>query len=281
VQRDTDHDGILNGVDRCPSDAGPAANEGCPDTDFDGDGVIDRLDKCPERAGVADNAGCPDYDSDGDNIPDRLDKCPNEPGPAAGGGCPPRDADKDGVPDNVDRCPTVKGVPENDGCPDIDSDGDGIIDRLDRCPFEAEVYNGVADEDGCPDDGAALAEIGSGQVAIFEPLQFDKVRGGEKLSPRSERVVAAVGALLKVHTEVKRIRVDGHTDNRGGSVQNLDLSLARAQMVRRYLIEHFNLDPRRVAAQGFGATRPLADNATAAGRARNRRIEFTIVEGAK
>ncbi len=281
ASRDNDHDGVLNGADQCPNDVGPSANEGCPDADFDGDGVVDRLDKCPERPGIVENKGCPDYDSDGDNIPDRLDRCPKEPGPLLGAGCPAKDSDGDGVPDAVDRCPDMKGVPQNDGCADIDSDGDGVVDRLDKCPFEAEVYNGLADEDGCPDQGAALAAVVPGQIAIFEPLQFDKLARGEKLSGRSLQVLAAVGQLLKVHPELHRVRVDGHTDNKGSAIDNLDLSLARAQLVRRYLVDNHKIDGKRLTAQGFGGARPLGDNTTPQGRARNRRVEFTIVEESK
>jgi outer membrane protein OmpA-like peptidoglycan-associated protein len=278
AEEDSDHDGILNQVDRCPNEPGPAENEGCPDLDSDSDGIIDRLDRCPDRAGVPINGGCPDYDTDGDNVPDRLDKCPNERGSPAFGGCPQLDTDKDGVPDTVDRCPDKPGPVENDGCPDIDSDGDGLVDRLDKCPFDAEVYNGVTDEDGCPDVGPELAAVTNGQITIFEPIVFIIDGGVEKPSGRSLKIIAAVGALLKAHTEIKRLRVDGHTDNRGGALLNLELSLKRAQSVRRVLVERWKIDPKRVTAQGFGPDRPLDDNTTEKGRARNRRIEFTILE---
>ena len=278
AERDDDHDGTLNAIDRCVREAGPKENEGCPDGDLDADGVLDRLDRCPDRAGIADNAGCPDYDTDGDNIPDRLDRCPKERGFAVSQGCPAQDSDHDGVPDTIDRCPTLAGVAQNDGCPDTDSDGDGLVDRLDKCPFDAEVYNGVTDDDGCPDAGVALAEVVTGQIAIFEPLVFEKDGKGEKLSARSQLVLSAVAALMKVHTGIVRVRVDGHTDNRGGAVENLDLSLLRAQLVRRVLVERWKIDPKRLTAQGFGGNRPLVDNATLPGRNRNRRIEFTIVE---
>ena len=88
-------------------------------------------------------------------------------------------------------------LPENDGCADIDSDGDGVVDRVDRCPFEPEVYNGVADDDGCPDDGAALAQLVPGQIAIFEPLRFDKAGSAEKLSAHSLLVLSAVAPCAR------------------------------------------------------------------------------------
>ena len=280
AERDDDGDGVLNVEDRCVREPGPAENGGCPDYDTDGDGVLDRSDRCPARVGLRENAGCPDYDTDGDNIPDRLDRCPKEPGPIALAGCPPKDADHDGVPDATDRCPDRPGVAENDGCPDVDSDGDGLVDRLDKCPFDPEVYNGVSDEDGCPDEGVALAALAAGQIAVFEPIAFERDAEGERLTARALQVVAAVAGLLRAHGEVTRVRVDGHTDNRGDAVDNLDLSLQHAQLVRRVLVEKHRIDPKRVAAQGFGGNRPVADNATPQGRARNRRIEITLVEEA-
>jgi outer membrane protein OmpA-like peptidoglycan-associated protein len=114
---DRDGDGIPNEQDKCPDEAGPRENQGCPDKDSDGDGIIDRLDKCPNEAGPKENGGCPDKDTDGDGIVDRLDKCPTEAGPKENDGCPDTDQDKDGVVDRLDKCPTEPGPPENNGCP--------------------------------------------------------------------------------------------------------------------------------------------------------------------
>mgnify|MGYP000721095769 CR=1 FL=1 len=107
-RKDRDADGVFGDDDRCPEEAGPAENNGCPDTDEDNDGIVDRLDKCQDQAGPPENNGCPDVDTDKDGVVDRLDKCVDKPGPKA-----------------------------NDGCPEADEDGDGIIDRLDKCPKEA------------------------------------------------------------------------------------------------------------------------------------------------
>ena len=281
AERDTDHDGLLNGVDQCANEAGPLANQGCPDSDLDGDGVLDRFDRCPERVGVADNEGCPDLDSDGDNVPDRLDRCPERPGTRATQGCPVDDADGDGVPDAKDRCRDRPGTVENDGCPDQDSDGDGLVDRLDKCPFEAESYNGISDDDGCPDAGAALAELGPGQISLFGTISFERKNAEERLTPASLPTLAAVGALLNAHRELRQVRIDGHTDDRGSAIDNLELSLVRAKIVRHHLLDVLKVDAARVSAQGFGGDRPLGDNATPQGRARNRRIEITILEVVK
>jgi outer membrane protein OmpA-like peptidoglycan-associated protein len=124
--------------------AAPAAPP--PSADADNDGVPDDQDKCPTEAGPPENQGCPIKaevkDRDNDGVPDDQDQCPDEPGPATTQGCP--DADNDGVVDKDDKCPNLPGSKEHQGCPD--SDGDGIFDDVDKCPNEA----GPAENQGCP-----------------------------------------------------------------------------------------------------------------------------------
>jgi len=127
LAKDTDNDGIPDDKDKCPTQAGPKENGGCPDKDSDGDGVVDRKDKCPDKAGPPERDGCPEEDKDHDGIVDEKDKCPDEP------------EDKDGFEDD-------------DGCPDPDNDKDGIVDEKDKCPNDPETKNGYQDEDGCPDE---------------------------------------------------------------------------------------------------------------------------------
>lgn len=86
---DDDGDGVANGQDRCPREAGIAANGGCPAKDSDGDGVADHEDRCADVKGTAEHQGCPPPDSDGDGVLDADDKCPNQPGVPAEQGCPP------------------------------------------------------------------------------------------------------------------------------------------------------------------------------------------------
>ena len=87
--------------------------------DTDNDGIIDSLDKCPTIPGLTKYEGCPVPDTDKDGINDEEDKCPTEAGPASNQGCPFKDTDGDGIIDEQDKCPTVAGVRENDGCPAI------------------------------------------------------------------------------------------------------------------------------------------------------------------
>lgn len=122
--------------------------------DTDSDGVVDSLDKCPTVPGVAKYQGCPVPDTDKDGVNDEQDKCPTVPGLAKYAGCPVPDTDKDGVNDEQDKCPTVPGLAKYAGCPIPDTDGDGVNDEQDKCPNEA----GVASNYGCPDMTPVLNE---------------------------------------------------------------------------------------------------------------------------
>jgi outer membrane protein OmpA-like peptidoglycan-associated protein len=273
---DSDGDEIVDRIDRCPLEPGPPENQGCPWPDSDGDGVPDKDDLCPKQPGPRENLGCPDKDSDGDGLVDRLDKCPKQAGPKENQGCPWPDRDGDGIPDKDDKCPTVFGVKENQGCPEVDTDGDGIIDRLDKCPFEKENFNGFEDEDGCPDKGPELAVLTEKSIQIKQVVQFETKKA--KILPKSYRLLAAVAAILTLHPEITKIRIEGHTDTQGGHSFNVKLSQARADAVRDHLINMNGIDGSRLEAQGFAYDRPIADNKHSAGRAKNRRVEFNIVD---
>lgn len=144
---DRDGDGIADEADQCPRAAGPAETKGCPPGDRDGDGVKDNEDKCPEVKGAAGNSGCAWPDGDGDGTRDTEDLCPAEAGLRRFKGCPDRDGDKDGLRDFEDKCPAQPGTKEYAGCPVADSDGDGVPNSTDKCP----AVKGVAEAAGCPD----------------------------------------------------------------------------------------------------------------------------------
>jgi chemotaxis protein MotB len=118
-------------------------------------------------------------------------------------------------------------------------------------------------------------------VNILDRIMFDS--GEADLKPDGEAVLAKVAAFLAQHPELK-IHVIGHTDNvpiRGAARSrfptNWELSTARALAAVRFLTERAGLDPHRVGAVGYGEYRPVADNSTPEGRARNRRIAITIL----
>ena len=285
---DNDKDGVADEDDQCPNEPGPQTNNGCPKFDSDNDGVPDDVDKCPDQPedldGFEDEDGCPDYDNDNDKIPDFDDMCPNEAEDYDGfqdqDGCPDLDNDNDGLADLGDMCPNYPedfdGVQDDDGCPD-DNDKDGIPDDLDKCPDKAEDYNGIEDEDGCPDTPKAkvLVVVTEDKIEIKETILFKT--GSAKIMPKSFGLLNQVVAVLKNYKHIKKIRVEGHTDNVGPRPRNLKLSKDRAASVKQYLIDN-GIDPNRLESEGYGPDKAIQSNKTAKGREVNRRVEFVIVE---
>ena len=255
--------------------------------DSDSDGVPDSQDLCPnepeDKDGFDDEDGCPDLDNDQDGIPDRLDKCPNEPEDKDGfqdhDGCPETDNDGDGIPDAQDKCPNDPedrdGFQDDDGCPDADNDGDGIPDVADRCPNEPETRNGVDDDDGCPDSGGQATVVAGGRIELPEQLQFELDKS--TLSKKTEEALVLVAEKLKSNPGVKRVRIEGHADKAEPSKKAQALSQSRADAVREFLMRR-GVDGERLQAVGYGAARPIDKRTTADARAKNRRVEFIIVE---
>jgi OmpA-OmpF porin, OOP family len=112
----------------------------------------------------------------------------------------------------------------------------------------------------------------NGSVAIYG-IHFDTASA--KLRPDSIASLETVLQLVK--SEASQWIIAGHTDNQGGAAYNLDLSRARAKSVVAWLTQH-GIPANRLLAQGFGLTRPVADNDTASGRALNRRVEVKLVK---
>ncbi len=114
-------------------------------------------------------------------------------------------------------------------------------------------------------------------VNILDRVMFDS--GEAILKPDGESVMRKIAALLAAHPTLK-IHVIGHTDNvpiRNRYTSNWELSTARALAAVHFLTEKAGVDPRRVGVVGYGEYRPIADNSTAEGRAKNRRIAITIL----
>jgi outer membrane protein OmpA-like peptidoglycan-associated protein len=254
--------------------------------DRDNDGLVDDKDECPvepeDRDGFKDNDGCPDLDNDNDGILDDKDRCPLEPEDRDGfkdsDGCPDPDNDNDGLPDVSDRCPMEPEdhdkFQDDDGCPDPDNDGDAIPDVRDRCPLQPETVNNVDDDDGCPDQAQGLVQIRRGAIKVA-PVYF--ATGKDVIQKKSEPTLKLLAATLREHKWVKKLRIEGHTDNRGKQAFNTSLSQRRAESVRRFLTRN-RVEASRVEALGLGPTQPIADNRTRAGRAQNRRVEFVIID---
>jgi OOP family OmpA-OmpF porin len=224
----------------------------------------------------------PPKDTDGDGIPDTSDACPSESGPKSDdpskNGCPlPKDTDSDGIPDATDACPNEPGPASDDatknGCPlPKDTDGDGILDNVDKCPNEPETVNGYQDDDGCPDEVPAEVKKFTG---VVEGITF-KTKSAD-LTKNSHAVLDKVVNVLTDFADIK-MEISGHTDNIGKAESNKELSQKRADAVRQYLIDK-GIKVERLTTVGFGAEKPIADNKTAAGKAKNRRTEFKLLTG--
>jgi len=268
---DSDLDGVFDGIDRCPDTPSGAVVDaaGCP-IDTDRDGVPDGVDACPNTpaGAVVDARGCP-IDTDQDRVFDGLDRCPDTPHGALvdADGCP-LDADGDGVPDGIDQCPgTPPGVTVNaSGCP-VDSDGDGVPDGIDRCP--GTPAGRAVDVVGCP----VLFAVAKAPL-VLQGVNF--ATGRSVLTPESDAVLDEVAASLLAQSDV-RVEIGGHTDNTGSRATNARLSLERAQAVKAYLAQK-GVAPGRMEVRGYGPDKPIATNATAEGRARNRRVELRRID---
>jgi OmpA-OmpF porin, OOP family len=296
---DSDGDGVRDSADKCPSaledDDNFQDDDGCPDEDNDGDNIADGSDRCPDTAedpdGKEDTDGCPDLDNDGDGVQDGYDSCPSEPEDKDGDrdedGCPDDDRDRDGVPDGADKCPNdpedTDGFGDEDGCPETDFDGDGVSDDEDQCPDEPEDKDGVDDADGCADVIASstpppppdLVKVTCDKIEVSQKIFFKS--NSAVIETRSHELLNAIASALHQAKHVKKVRVEGHTDDKGNDAKNLKLSQGRAESVRDYLV-NAGISAERLEAQGFGETRPIADNKARGGRDDNRRVEFVIVD---
>ncbi len=259
---DSDHDGVPDDKDICPqTPAGvKVGNLGC-EPDSDNDDVADARDQCPGTpAGVKVNeTGC-QPDSDNDGVADAKDQCPDTPAGVKVNetGCQP-DSDNDGVADARDQCPdTPAGVKVNaNGCV-ADSDHDGVPDSKDLCPNTRP--------------GDKVGELGCKMTTpiVLEGVHFET--DSNKLTADSTQILDKVAQSLVANPGIK-VEIAGHTDSDGTADYNLALSQLRAQAVVNYLIGK-GVAAENLVARGYGETRPVADNNTAAGKAQNRRVEL-------
>ncbi|KUG09350.1 hypothetical protein ASU33_16590 [Solirubrum puertoriconensis] len=261
--KDEDQDGVPDRKDKCPgTPTGVQVDaNGCP-IDTDKDGVPDYQDKCPTEAGKAELEGCPDRDNDG--VRDSEDQCPDTPGKRELQGCP--DADNDGVRDQDDKCPdTPAGVKvDASGCP-VDTDGDGVPDYQDRCPNTP----GPASNKGCPEIKEETKKRLK-EATKYIQFEFNKA----VLKPSSFPTLDNLVQIMEEYPDYT-LSIAGHTDNKGSDPYNLRLSHDRAASARTYMLSK-GVPATRIESRGYGELKPIADNATEAGRALNRRVEFDL-----
>lgn len=208
----------------------------------------------------------PPPDSDGDGVINDQDRCPTTP---LGRKVDPQgcelDTDGDGVIDSADQCPnTPKGAAvDANGCP-LDSDGDGVADYQDACP--GSEAGAKVDDKGCY---VVLDEA----VTIDLNLEFDTNKAD--IRPEHGADINRVVEFLRQYPTAYAV-IEGHTDSDGAATHNQDLSERRARAVYDYLVGTARIDASRLTSIGYGESKPVASNDTAANKQRNRRVTAVV-----
>jgi len=101
--------------------------------------------------------------------------------------------------------------------------------------------------------------------------------GKADVDPACDKTMQEIADII-ASVKGYRVRVDGHTDNKGKKASNQKLSDQRAAAVVTYLVTQKGVDKTRLASRGFGDSQPIADNKTEEGRAKNRRVDFTVTK---
>ena len=255
---DNDKDGVGDYLDKCPNTPiGVKVDENGCGVDEDKDGVVDYKDKCLDTpSGLkVDKYGCV-LDTDGDDIPYNIDKCPKTPSGVKvdKNGCP-LDDDKDGVPNYLDKCPnTPNGIEvDKNGCI-LDTDKDGVVDSKDKCPNTPKDTK--VNKEGCP---------------VLATYIFNFKFNSYKINKKYYKNISKLARILQ-NDKMINIEIQGYTDNVGDEDYNMDLSLNRANALKRILVSKFNISANRITIKGFGSKYPIASNDTPEGQALNRRV---------
>lgn len=238
-----------------------------PDADPDGDGRIGADDACPLAAedldGVEDDDGCPE---DATTV-DLLVKDPYG-GAIMGAVVLLQNGDQ------LLRVSAAERVVLGPGSWRMTAEAEDYM-RLDDLftvhPNSPLQVVKVMEPDFQP-TGRVVVE--QDRIAILEKIYFQT--GSADLRSDSFGLLQEIAATLRSHPELRRVRVEGHTDSRGDAAFNLALSQSRAEQVARFLTEH-GVPADRLTAQGFGESRPVDDREVEAAWDRNRRVEFVIV----
>jgi len=174
------------------------------------------------------------------------------------------DPDRDSVLAPQDRCPLEAedrdGFQDTDGCPDPDNDGDGIGDSIDRCTTDAETVNGYSDGDGCPD----------AQHPDLAAVPF--ARGTANFTAESAALLDKSFQTMQANPGF-RIELGGHSSS---DESNRSLSLKRGEAVKDYLVRRGIAEPR-LRVIGYRSEQPATSDKSAAGKAKNRRVEMRLL----
>ena len=175
------------------------------------------------------------------------------------------DVDSDGVLDRDDDCIYQAGDAKNKGCPWPDKDNDGVPDDKDNCPEEV----GTQENNGCPIVPSKFTEfIESDKNNILFTVSSSQLDSDAKFTLNS------VKTLLDFYTKTS-ITIEGYASTDGSTAYNQKLSEERAMEIKNYLVSN-NIAPERLSIIGYGESRPIANNSTPDGRAKNRRAQIKI-----
>jgi len=299
VVRDRDGDGIVDKDDACPTEPedldGFEDLEGCPDPDNDGDTILDVADRCvsdPEdHDGFEDDDGCPDPDNDQDGLADDVDACAYDAEDVDGF------ADADGCPEP--EVPAAVRVQAVDGT--VLTVAKGTIDSEKTSVafvggFEGGLvpgsYTVLVQAPGykMADATVTVGEAAFEHVMTLEPVPTkvvvsreridlkDKIyfdTGKASIQSRSFELLDDAVQILVDYPEIKKLRIEGHTDSRGSESFNKDLSQRRADSVMTYFIDK-GVDASRLSAVGFGEEKPLDPAKNQEAYTKNRRVDFFV-----
>lgn len=280
---DTDADGLSDGDEYLNYKTNPL------NKDTDGDSLSDY----DEVSVYKTNPLVTDTDGDGLNDGDEVMKYKTDPLKA--------DSDNDGLNDNEEvmkyKTNPLKADTDGDGLKDgdevmkyktdplnVDTDGDGLSDGDEVFKYRTNALNKDTDG-GSVEDGVEVKRgtdplnaeddvVKVGVPIILEGITFDVNKSNIK--PESEETLMKALKTLQTYPEIE-VEIGGHTDSDGSAKSNLKLSQARADAVKAWLVEK-GIDPKRITTKGYGEDKPVADNKTKEGKAKNRRIEFTRIK---
>ncbi len=277
---DTDGDGLLDGEEFLTYKTDPLK------ADTDGDGLTDG----EEIKSTGTNPLVADTDGDGLSDGDEVHKYKTDPLKV--------DTDGDGLSDGDEvmkyKTDPLKVDTDGDGLSDgdevlkyktdplkKDTDGDGLTDGEEVLKYKTDPLKKDTDG-GSVDDGTEVKRgtdplnaeddvVKIGVPIILEGITFDV--GKATIKPESEATLMKALKTLETYTDIS-VEISGHTDNTGSAKLNQKLSEERANSVKAWLVNK-GIDPNRISTKGYGKDKPIADNKTAEGKQKNRRIEFT------
>ncbi|MBI1804821.1 MAG: OmpA family protein [Ignavibacteriae bacterium] len=258
LNKDTDGDGLKDGEEVFTYHTDPL------NKDTDGDGLTDGDEVLKYRTDPLNK------DTDGDSLTDGDEVLTYRTDPLN------KDTDGDGLTDG-DEVLKYHTDPLNK-----DTDGDGLTDGDEVLKYKTDPLKVDTDAGGMPDGKEVqlglnpldpsddVPIINVGERIILEGVNFETAK--TKLLPGAKVILDQVANSLSNYPDAE-VAIHGHTDNVGGAKYNMKLSIGRAEAVKAYLVSK-GIPATRIQTKGYGFTKPVGDNSTPEGRAKNRRIEF-------